>query len=186
MRKVVLCDMISLDGYYEGPGEGWEVLDWHRADEEWEAYAIELLSAADALLLGRKTYEGFAEYWSAQTGELARRLNDIPKIVFSTTLQSADWNNSRLVRENAADEVVRMKAEDGRTLLIFGSAGFAATLTRERLIDEYLLGINPVVLGAGRPMFPPGEARLELDLLGTRTFASGVVVLSCALKGQAE
>jgi dihydrofolate reductase len=185
MRKVVLCDMISLDGCYEGPGEGWRALDWHRADDAWEAYGMELLRAADVLLLGRRTYEGFAEYWSAQTGELAGLLNDIPKVVFSTTLQSADWNNSRLVRENAADEVARMKAEDGKSLLILGSADFAATLTRARLIDEYLLGINPVVLGAGRPLFPPGEERLELDLLGTRTFDSGVVVLSCAPRKEA-
>ncbi|WP_420128048.1 dihydrofolate reductase family protein [Longimicrobium sp.] len=180
MRKVVLCDMISLDGCYEGPGEGWQALDWHRADDAWEAYGIELLRAADALLLGRRTYEGFAEFWSAQTGELARLLNDIPKVVFSTTLERAEWNNSRLVRQNAAEEVARMKAEDGKNLLIFGSADFAATLTRERLIDEYLLGINPVFLGVGRPFFAPGEARLDLELLGTRTFASGIVVLSCA------
>lgn len=182
MRKVVLCDMLSLDGYFEGPGEGWQALDWHRADGEWEAYGIELLSAADALLLGRRTYEGFAEFWSAQTGELARLLNDIPKVVFSTTLQRADWNNSRLVRTNAAEEVARMKAEDGQNLLILGSGGFAASLTRERLIDEYLLGFNPVILGAGRPLFPPGEPRLELDLAGTRTFGSGIVLLTCALR----
>lgn len=180
MRKVVLCDMISLDGCYEGPGEGWRALDWHRADDAWEAYGIELLRAAGVLLLGRRTYEGFAEFWSAQTGELASLLNDIPKVVFSTTLQRAEWNNSRLVRENAAEEVARMKAEAGKNLLIFGSADFAATLTRERLIDEYLIGINPVFLGAGRPFFPPGEPRLDLELLATRTFASGIVVLSCA------
>lgn len=182
MRKAVVSDMLSLDGYFEGPGEGWQALDWHRADDEWEAYSIELLSGAGALLFGRRTYEGFAEFWSAERGELARLLNDIPKVVFSTTLRRADWNNSRLVRTDAAQEVARMKAEDGNSLVIMGSGALTASLTRARLIDEYLLGVHPVVLGGGRPLFPPGEPRLELDLAGTRTFGSGIVVLTCTLR----
>lgn len=186
MRKVVLSILTSLDGRFEAPGEGWETLDWVRADDEWDAYGVELLAAADTLLFGRRTYQGFAEFWPSQPGELARRLNEIEKVVFSRTLERADWRGTRLVRGDAAQEVSRLKQQPGRNLLIFGSATFAASLTRAGLIDEYHLACNPVVLGAGPPLFPPGQDRLNLDLLGTRTFGSGIVVLSYAFNGGAR
>ena len=178
MRKVVFTAMVSLDGFYEGPGEGWEAIDWHRADDEWDRYSVETMAGADTLLLGRRTYQGFAEFWPAQEGELARALDDVAKVVFSTTLERADWNASRLVRHDAAGEVERLKRQPGKDILVFGSATLAETLTRAGLIDEYRLAYNPVVLGAGRPLFRPGEERLNLRLTGTRTFAAGIVVLT--------
>jgi dihydrofolate reductase len=178
MRKVVLCDMISLDGYFEGPGEGWETIDWHRADDEWERYSVELLADTGTLLFGRRTYEGFADYWPTQEGELARMLNEVPKVVFSRTLERADWSGTRLVRDGASEEVARMKEEPGKDVVIFGSASFADTLVRDGLIDEYRLALNPVVLGGGSPLFKPGVERLNLRLAGTRTFASGIVLLT--------
>ena len=183
MRRVVLMNMVSLDGCFDGPGEGWERIDWHRADAEWGAYGIEVLSSADALLFGRRTYQGFADYWPRQPGEIARLLNEIPKVVFSTTLDRAEWSGTRLVRDDAAGEVARMKREGDGTLLIFGSGDFASTLTQSGLIDEYRLAFNPVVLGAGTPLFRTGGERLNLELLGARTFGTGVVLLSYAAGG---
>ncbi len=179
MRKVVMMDMVSLDGYFKGPGEGFDALDWCRADDgEWDDYSIETVGAADTLLFGRETYLGFQDYWPSQPGELARMLTEIEKIVFSTTLDSVDWNGARIVRTDAADEVARLKALPGKEMVVYGSADFSATLIRAGLVDEYRLAYTPVVLGAGIPLFTPGQPRLNLELAGTRTFASGVVVLT--------
>ncbi|NJK31713.1 MAG: dihydrofolate reductase family protein [Deltaproteobacteria bacterium] len=100
MRTLILSNMVSLDGYYAGPGEGWEQIDWHRADEAWERYATELLGDADTLLLGRRTYEGFAAFWPEQEGEIARLLNAIQKVVVSTTLTAGIWRATRVVRDD--------------------------------------------------------------------------------------
>ena len=180
MRKVILSMMISLDGFFEAPGEDWEKIDWQRADEEWDAYAVELLSGADMLLFGRTTYVGFAEFWPSQDGEVARLLNDIAKVVVSTTLPAANWNNSRLVRDHIPEEVAQLKAQPGQDILILGSGGLTATLTEHRLIDEYRIAVNPVVLGDGTPLFRKRADRINLRLLGTRTFASGIVELRYA------
>lgn len=177
MRNVILSVMVSLDGFFEGPGEGLEKIDWQRADDEWEQYAVELLSEADTLLFGRKTYEGFAQFWPHQEGEVARLLNDVSKVVFSTTLAEAAWHGSRLVRDHVPEEVAKLKAQPGKQIVILGSADFAATLTQHGLIDEYRIAVNPVVLGAGTLLFKQHTERLDLRLLGTRTFASGIVEL---------
>ncbi len=177
MRKVILLAMVTLDGYFDGPGEGLEKIDWHHADEEWENYSVELLSATGTLLFGRKTYEGFAQFWPSQEGEVARLLNAIPKVVFSTTLTEAAWQGSRVVSENVPEAVANLKAEPGKPIVIFGSADFAATLTRHGLIDEYRVAVNPVVLGAGVPLFKPDDGRRELRLVDTRIFKSGIVEL---------
>ena len=177
MRKVILSMMISLDGFFEAAGEGWEKIDWHRADDEWEAYAVELLSGADTLLFGRTTYVGFAEFWPTQTGEVARLLNDTAKVIFSTTLIEATWNNSRLVRDHVPEEIAQLKAQLGKDIVILGSAGLAATLTEHRLIDEYRIAVNPVVLGDGTPLFRKRADRINLRLLGSKTFTSGIVEL---------
>lgn len=180
MRKVILSVMVSLDGFFDAPGEGLEKIDWHRADDEWEKYAIELLSGADTLLFGRKTYEGFAQFWPSQDGEVARLLNTISKVVFSTTLTEATWSESQLVKDHVPEQVAKLQARPGKDILILGSANFAATLTQHGLIDEYRVAVNPVVLGAGTPLFAAGADRLNLRLLDTRTFKSGIVELRYA------
>ena len=133
MRKVILLVMVTLDGFFDGPGEGLEKIDWHHADEEWEDYSVEILSSADTLLFGRKTYEGFAAFWPSQEGEVARLLNEIEKVVFSTTLTEATWQGTRLVREHVPEAVTELKAQPGKDILVFGSADFAATLTQQLL-----------------------------------------------------
>jgi dihydrofolate reductase len=180
LRKVILLVMMTLDGFFDGPGEGLEKIDWHHADEEWEDYSVEILSGADTLLFGRKTYDGFAAFWPSQEGEVARLLNTIDKVVFSTTLTEATWQGTRLVREHVPEAVTELKAQSGKDILVFGSADFAATLTQHGLIDEYRIAVNPVILGEGTPLFKPHAGRRELRLLGTRIFTSGIVELRYA------
>jgi dihydrofolate reductase len=180
MRKVILLNMMTLDGYFDGPGEGFEKIDWHHADEEWEDYSVELLSSADTLLFGRKTYEGFAAFWPSQEGEVARLLNEVEKVVFSTTLSEATWQHTRLVRTHVPEAVAELRAQPGKSIVVFGSADFAATLMQQNLIDEYRIAVNPVILSAGTPLFKGQTGRRELRLLGTRIFTSGIVELRYA------
>ncbi|NJO82351.1 MAG: dihydrofolate reductase [Blastochloris sp.] len=174
---LILSTMVSLDGYVAAPGEGWEQIDWHRADDAWERYSMELLDGADTLLLGRRTYEGFAAFWPEQVGELAQRLNTVRKVVVSTTLAAGSWRETQVIRDRVPEAIAALKAESGRDILIFGSGELSATLTRYGLIDEYRLAFNPVVLGGGTPLFTPGAPRLNLAFVGVKPFASGVVEL---------
>ncbi len=175
MPKLVLLMMVSLDGYYEAPGTGWQTIDWHRADAEWEAYSVEMLSAAGVVLLGRTTYSGFAAFWPAQDGEVARLLNGVRKVVASSTLGRADWRNTSIVRTLDSDSVATLKAGSTGDAIVLGSGRLAAGLSGQGLIDEYRLAINPVVLGGGTPLFPPGQRR-DLALVATRVFNSGIAL----------
>ncbi|MDQ7859021.1 MAG: dihydrofolate reductase family protein [Armatimonadota bacterium] len=177
MRKVVMSNMVTLDGFFEGQ-RSWEI-DWHEDvwGEELERFSLEQAKEVGTLLFGRITYEGMAAYWTSATGEIAEFMNSIPKVVFSRTLERADWHNTRLVRGDAEDEVARLKQEPGKDLYIFGSAGLSAALTRRRLIDEYRLVLNPLVLGGGNPLFKPAPERMRMRLLEARPLASGVVLL---------
>lgn len=177
MRKLILIVMVSLDGKYAAPGEGLETIDFHHADDEWEQYSVEVLSNTGTLLFGRKTYQGFAAFWPEQEGDVARLLNTLPKVVFSTTLDEATWSGSRLLRGNVEDEIAKLKAEPGGDIIMFGSGDFAATLTQHGLIDEYRITVNPVVLGAGMPLFTDHTRRTELKLIGTHVFRIGTVEL---------
>ncbi len=132
------------------------------------------------LLFGRKTYEGMAGYWSTATGEVAEFMNSIPKVVFSNTLETAGWSNTRLVKGSAEEELAHMKQEPGKDLFIFGSANLTGSLTKQGLIDEYRIGLNPLVLGGGTPMFKLSEERMRLKLLEARPMQSGVVLLRYA------
>ncbi|HYD53283.1 MAG TPA: dihydrofolate reductase family protein [Gemmatimonadaceae bacterium] len=178
MRNVIMWNIISLDGYFEGT-KPWD-LPFHLVvwGEELERRSIEQLDGADALLFGRATYEGMAAHWPTATGAVAERMNRIEKVVFSNTLDAATWNNSRLVRGEAADEVERLKRSPGKDLLIFGSAILSGALTRRGLIDEYRIGVAPVILGAGRPLFAPSEREHRLALMDTSMTKTGCAVLT--------
>ena len=179
MRKVILFNLMTLDGFFAGPdGE----IDWHNVDEEFNDFAIDQLSTADGLIFGRRTYELMASYWPTESAIsddpiVAEKMNSIPKIVFSRTLDQVDWNNTRLVKENAAEEVSKLKHQPGKDLFIFGSADLASTLTDLGLIDEYRIILNPVVLGSGRPLFQGVKDPLHLKLMKTRIFRNGNVLL---------
>ncbi len=169
--------MVTLDGFFEGP-KSWEI-DWHEYvwGEELEQFSIEQSKSVGMLLFGRVTYQGMAAYWPSATGEIADIMNNIPKIVFSRTLERADWSNTRLVKGSAEEEVARLKQEPGKDLFIFGSANLTSTLMRHGLIDEYRLGLNPLILGGGNPLFKPSPARMKLKLLEARPLRSGVLLL---------
>ena len=188
MRRVIVSEFVSLDGVIEDPGGaeesdrgGWSFQANRGA--EGDKYKDEELASADALLLGRKTYQGFAAAWpqmEEQTGEYGARMNGYPKYVASRTLQvPLEWNNSTLLEGDIAEGVGRLKQQDGNDILIFGSGELVNTLMGHDLVDEYRLMIFPVVLGSGKRLFGNGSATTKaLRLADTKTFASGVVVLT--------
>jgi dihydrofolate reductase len=175
MTKLIFSIMTSLDGYYEGPnGE----LDWHYADDEHNEIAAQLLGSAEALLFGRKTYEGFAAYWpseDARQWKIFDQINDIPKIVFSHTLKKAEWKNSRIVSEGSFDEIERLKKQARKNLVILGSPTLAAGLARRGQIDEFQFQIAPILLGKGNSVFRGIEAELRLKLLSMKSRESGMI-----------
>lgn len=181
MGKLIYSMSVSLDGFVETPSRS---IDWVHVDEELHTFFNEEARAMSASLLGRRMYELMTGYWptaasdpSATPAEVdfARIWKDMPKVVFSTTLTEVGWN-SRLVRDDAVGEVARLKAQPGFDMDV-GGPTLAAALIQAGLVDEYRLYVNPVILGGGRPFFPPLEAREELRLVETRQFAGGVVFL---------
>lgn len=153
MRKILAHEMVTIDGYFAGPSGD---LDWFVWDDVLRDVSIELLKRVDTLLFGRVTYEMMAGYWPTAPEEdpaIKEAMNNLPKIVFSRTLKKADWNNTRLTRELVPDEIRKMKQQPGRDMVIYGSGSLVSSLARQGLIDEYSLVVNPVVLGAGKPLF---------------------------------
>jgi dihydrofolate reductase len=179
-RRLIVWNMMTLDGFFEGR-EPWAI-DWHEYvwGEELERFSLEQGREVGTLLFGRRTYEGMAAYWSTATGDIAAFMNGIPKVVFSNTLERAEWNNTRLVPGRAEDAVAELKQDDGKDLFIFGSAELVGSLTARRLVDEYRIGLNPLLLGGGTPHFKPSDERLRLELLEARPLRSGVVLLRYA------
>ncbi len=179
-----MWNLVTLDGFFEGP-KSWD-LDWHEYvwGEELERLSLEQSESIGMLLFGRVTYEGMAGYWQTQKGEIADFMNEVSKVVFSRTLSKAEWNHTRLVRDRAEEEVIRLKKQPGKDLFIFGSANLSSTFTRAGLIDEYRLCVAPVVLGGGNPLFKPSPARLRLKLLEARPLKSGGVILRYQPDGQ--
>ena len=147
MRKIILFNMMTLDGFFES-SEG--AIDWHMVDEEFNAFAVEQLNTVDTILFGRVTYQLMASYWPTEAAIrddpiIADKMNRTDKIVFSRTLEKVEWKNSRLVKENAAEEVVKLKQQPGEDVIIFGSANLAATMAHNGVIDEYRVMVNPIV-----------------------------------------
>jgi dihydrofolate reductase len=176
MRKLFWQISATLDGFMEGPNH--ELTDTAEiSDPDFDRYASEMLRSIDTILLGRRTYELFAGYWPSASGPDADRLNQLPKVVFSTTLARTEWSNSRLVKENVGDEVARLKGQPGRDIAVFGSADLAATLIGLGLIDEYRILVSPVLLGKGTPVFKDIDDRVGLKLVSATTWSSGIVAL---------
>lgn len=173
MRKIIESTLVSLDGVIGDP-QAW-AMDYF--DEEARADAPERLLASDAMLMGRRTYEAFAQVWPAQTGDYADRINSMRKYVFSSTLERADWSNSTVIRGDVADEAGKLKQQDGQDLVIYGHGLLGQTLLAHSLLDELQFAIHPVVVGGGKLLFREGE-KATLSLLAARTLGTGVVVLS--------
>ncbi len=176
MRKVIVSNVASLDGYFESRSKE---LDWVVTDAEFFEYAKGLLRTVDTLLFGRATYLHMASYWpTAPVDEIAEKMNNLPKVVFSKTLLKAEWNNSRLVANNIEEEVSRLKGQPGKDMVIFGSAMLASSLLQWGLVDEYRVILQPVLLGSGSPLFRDITERIRMKLMSAKSFGSGVVLLS--------
>jgi dihydrofolate reductase len=177
MRKIIAQEMVSVDGYFAGPnGE----LDWFVWDDVLRDLSISTLDSVDTLLFGRVTYEMMAGYWPTATDEdpaIKTAMNTLPKIVFSRSLQSAGWSNTRLARELIPEEIVKLKQQHGKDIAIYGSGSLVSALALHGLVDEYRLIVNPVVLGRGKPLFRDVTKKQYLKLLKATSLGSGNVLL---------
>ena len=179
--KLTVTMWMSLDGFIAGPGGE---LDWILGDDEMSDYEINLISEADTLLLGRKTYEEFYAYWSEKGPPkegwekiFAKKINALHKIAISKTLEKAEWNDSEIVSGVATEKIEKLKAESKKGMLIYGSASIVQQLGNLGLIDEYQLLVHPILLSQGRKLFEDVD-KTGLKLLSSKAFKSGVMVLT--------
>jgi dihydrofolate reductase len=179
MRKIVAGLFLSLDGVMESPEE------WtgpYMNDEMGQAIGSQL-AAADAMLLGRRTYQTFAAAFSDETHPMATQMNSTPKFVVSTTLATADWRNSTLIKGDVVEEVTKLKQQPGKNIVISGSPTLVRSLLRDNLLDELNLLVPPIVVGSGGRLFEDGSGRLALKLVDSKTFSTGVLSLTYAPAG---
>jgi dihydrofolate reductase len=179
MRKVVMFNMISLDGFFEGLNQD---IGWHQVDGEFDQFAIDQLSQAGGLIFGRLTYQLMAAYWPTPMAVendplVAGKMNALPKFVFSRTLDKVDWNNSQLIKGDAVTELKKLKGLPGNDMYIFGSANLSKMFIHAGLIDEYRIMVNPIVLGSGEPLFKENGGMLKMKLQETKLFGNGNVLL---------
>jgi dihydrofolate reductase len=180
MRKLVVFNQVTLDGYIADINGD---MSWaQKQDAEWNTFVHENARGGGELLFGRITYELMTSYWPTPYAMqndpiVAERMNNLPKVVFSRTLDKASWNNTKLVKGDLAAEIRKMKKEPGENMVIFGSGSIVSQLAPEGLIDEYQIVLNPVVLGKGKTMFEGIKEKLTLKLTKTRTFGNGNVLL---------
>ena len=184
MRKVIFFNLTSLDGYFEGPNRD---IYWHNVDEEFNEFAVEQTSSIGVLLFGRVTYQLMASYWPTEAAKrddpmIAGLMNSLPKIVFSKTLEKVEWDNTKLVKDNFVEDVLKLKQQPGKDIAIFGSSDLAVTFIEYGLIDEFRIMINPLALGSGKPLFQGLKSKLDLKFVKTRTFKSGNVLLYYEVK----
>ena len=175
MRRLIAYEYLTLDGVMEAP-EKWQFP--YLTNDVAELITVQILEA-DAVLLGRTTYEIFADSWPSRTNNefgVADKLNSMPKYVVSRTLQKAEWHNSTVIKGDVAKEVAGLKEQPGGIIAIIGSGKLVRALMQHALIDEYRLMIHPVVLGSGQRLFPDGT-HAALRLIETKTLSSGVVLL---------
>ncbi len=185
MRKIIVTMWTTLDGFIAGLNNE---MDWvgQYYDAAMGKYEDDMVSSADTLMLGRLTYESFAGSWphvpdnpNVSEGEkiYARKVNAMRKVVFSKSLEKADWNNSVLYRDIVPEEIIKLKQEPGKDIVIYGSASVIQTLTNYGLIDEYQILVHPLILGGGKPLFSNISQRVSLKLVKTDPRSSGIVVL---------
>lgn len=176
MRSLIMWNLVTLDGYFEG-SKPWD-LEFHNLvwGDELERFSIAQLDTADALVFGEATYAGMASYWAKERGEVADRMNRIKKYACSPTLRSVEWNNTTIINDAVA-EIPKLKEAGDGNLLVFGSGILSDSFIKARLYDEYRLCVAPVILGKGRRLFVDGVPYHELSLLEARPLAAGGVIL---------
>lgn len=182
MRKLIVFNHVSLDGYFTDANGDMSFAQNRTPDGEWDAFVAGNASGGGMLIFGRVTYDLMKSFWptplaAEQMPKVAEQMNNLPKIVFSRTMEAASWNNTRLVKGEITEEIRRLKNGEGEEMVIFGSGTIVAQLAQEGLIDEYQIIMDPVVLGNGRTMFEGIEEQKALKLKSTRTFANGNVLL---------
>jgi dihydrofolate reductase len=173
---------ITVDGYFTDANND---MSWaHKsADEEWNKFTSENAGGGGVLLFGRKTYDLMASFWPTKQAydmmpQVAEGMNNLPKVVFSRSMDKADWNNTRLIKENLIDEVRKMKSEPGDNMVIMGSGSIVSQLTQARLIDEYQFAVHPLILGSGRTLYEGVKDQLRLKRTNSRTFGNGNILLT--------
>jgi len=173
MRTIIESTLVSLDGVIGDP----HLWAMERFDEEAQKEALEALLASDAMLMGRRTYEIFAAVWPARTGAYAERLNNMRKYVFSSTLRTADWNNSTIIAGDVVGEAATLKQQQGGSLIMYGHGLLGQTLLKHHLLDEIHFSVHPLLVGRGKLLFCEGE-KVSMQLVSTKPRRNGVVVLS--------
>jgi len=183
MARIVVTEFVSLDGVIEAPGGGedFKHAGWTfeiERGEEGDKYKLDEALGADALLLGRRTYEGFAAAWPSMEGEFADKFNGMPKYVVSSTLEEPEWNNSTVLKGDVVEEVAKLKRESEGDIVVHGSAQLVQTLVENGLVDELHLMLFPVVLGSGKRLFGEMSDKRRLRLADSQTVGDGVVILT--------
>lgn len=182
MRKLKLQMQMTINGYVGGPNGKNDWMTWN-PDDEFLAFLGSLIDSSDALLLGRKTAEGLIPHWE-NTAEknpehpFAKKIADIPKVVFTKTLDKSTWNNTTLAKGNLAKEISNLKKQNGKDILVFGGAGFVSSLVKEGLIDEYHLIINPTAMGSGMTIFNSLNEIQKFSPIQAKLYPGGKTVLS--------
>lgn len=176
MRKLLVFNMVTADGYFEGANND---ISWHRVDAEVNRFIIEQLRTTDTLLFGRKTFEVMENFWPTreafeQDGEVAEMMGRYEKYVVSKTRDRSEWENTKWIKEDIVTTVKKLKAGEGKDIFIFGSGALSKTLIKNNLVDEFRLMINPLTLGKGRPFF---QDKMDLRLLKAKIFGNGNVLL---------
>jgi dihydrofolate reductase len=180
MRKLIVFNHVSLDGYFtDANGD----MSWaHKQDAEWSAFVQENAKGGGELVFGRVTYDLMVSFWPTPFAleslpVVAERMNSLPKVVFSRTLDKASWNNTKLVKGDIVAEMRKMKAETGTGMVIMGSGSIVSQFTQAGLIDEYQIVISPIILGKGMTLFEGIKDKLNLKLTSSQTFGNGCVFL---------
>jgi dihydrofolate reductase len=189
MQKLIVFNHVSLDGYFVDKNNE---MSWAKADhddQEWNAFVSENASGGGTLVFGRVTYDMMANFWPTpfaieQMPVVAAGMNNMPKVVFSKTMDHAVWNNTRLVKGEIASAIRELKKAEGKGLAILGSGSIVSQLAQEGLIDEYQVVLNPIILGQGRTMFDGVKDKLSLKLTRTRSFGNGNVFICYEPKGR--
>lgn len=177
MRKIIVSEMVSLDGFFENTNRE---PSWHKVSKEFFEYSRELLNSVDTILFGRITYQMMQNFWPDATDEdvvITHKMNHLNKIVFTKTLKTLEWNNSQIAELNLEEEVLKIKNNTGKDVVIFGSGTLVNELTNLGLIDEYRFAVNPVILGNGTSLFTGVDSKSILKLLKVKPLDSGVVIL---------
>ena len=180
MRKILVSNLMTIDGYFEGLNQD---TSWFKTGNDFFDFAIKQLDEVDTILFGRTTYQQMAAFWpdakadNAAMAAIRDKMNSLQKIVFSKTLKNAEWNNSRLITEHITEEVIKLKQQPGKDIVIFGSGTIVSELTHLKLIDEYRLVVVPVILGNGNPLFKSINERVDLKLINMKILDSGSIII---------